>query len=122
LIANRGYSFFGRICSSSYVDAIFPVMLGLGLMTTAREPVTNIYHGVTAVDDYQWLEDATNPIVRDWTRHDGHCRPRHRFLVERSRGARSRYLRLSLSGTRRAHLALDVQIMKFAKMRARLQR
>ncbi len=35
---------------------------------TPREPVTNSYHGVTVVDDYQWLEAATNPAVRDWTR------------------------------------------------------
>ncbi len=35
---------------------------------TAIEPVTNIYHGVTVVDDYQWLETAANPAVRAWTR------------------------------------------------------
>ena len=34
----------------------------------AREPVTNIYHGIAVVDDYQWLENTTNPAVRDWTR------------------------------------------------------
>ena len=55
-------------------------MWGLGLATAAtgfaqlpaipaaREPVSNIYHGVAVVDDYQWLEDGTNPAVRDWTR------------------------------------------------------
>src|ERR1017187_10154848 len=64
----------------SRVRAVFPVMLGLGLaaasagfaplpaIPTAREPVTNIYHGVAVMDDYQWLEDGTNPTVRDWTR------------------------------------------------------
>ncbi len=35
---------------------------------TPREPVTNVYHGVQVVDDYQWLEDATNAAVREWTR------------------------------------------------------
>jgi prolyl oligopeptidase len=35
---------------------------------TPREPVTNTYHGVAVVDDYQWLEDWSNPAVRDWTR------------------------------------------------------
>ena len=65
---------------SSHIRAVFPVILGLSLVAasagfaqlpaipTAREPVTNIYHGVAVVDDYQWLEDAANPAVRDWTR------------------------------------------------------
>jgi len=68
------------MCFSSRIRAVFPVMLGLGLaaasagfaqlpaIPTAREPVTNIYHGVSVVDDYQWLEDAASPAVRDWTR------------------------------------------------------
>lgn len=40
----------------------------LPLVPTPREPMTNSYHGVTVVDDYQWLEVGTNPAVRDWTR------------------------------------------------------
>jgi prolyl oligopeptidase len=35
---------------------------------TMCEQVTNVYHGVAVEDDYQWLEDGTNPDVRDWTR------------------------------------------------------
>jgi prolyl oligopeptidase len=35
-----------------------------------REPVTNIYHGVAVVDDYQWLEDAPAPAVRQWTHEE----------------------------------------------------
>lgn len=34
----------------------------------SRAPVTNTYHGVQVVEDYQWLEAATNAAVRDWTR------------------------------------------------------
>ena len=34
----------------------------------ARQPVTNTYHGVIVVDDYQWLEEAAAPAVREWTR------------------------------------------------------
>src|ERR1017187_9723878 len=68
------------MCFSSRIRAVFPVMLGLGLaaasagfaslpaIPTAREPVTNTYHGVAVVDDSQWLEDGTNPAVRDWSR------------------------------------------------------
>jgi prolyl oligopeptidase len=33
-----------------------------------RQPVTNVYHGVAVVDDYQWLEEASAPAVREWTR------------------------------------------------------
>ena len=55
-------------------------MIGLGLtvatdgraqlptVPTARKPVTNTYPGQSVVDDYQWLEDAANPDVREWTR------------------------------------------------------
>ncbi len=35
---------------------------------TPRHPVTNYYHGVAVEDDYQWLENAADPAVRDWTR------------------------------------------------------
>jgi prolyl oligopeptidase len=35
---------------------------------TAIQPVTNTYHGVSVVDDYQWLEDASAPPVREWVR------------------------------------------------------
>ena len=37
-------------------------------VATIRQPVTNTYHGVVVVDDYQWLEEATAPQVREWTR------------------------------------------------------
>ncbi len=33
-----------------------------------RQPVTNVYHGAAVVDDYQWLEEASAPAVREWTR------------------------------------------------------
>jgi prolyl oligopeptidase len=40
----------------------------LPVVPAAREPVTNVYHGVAVVDDYQWLENASSPPVREWTR------------------------------------------------------
>jgi prolyl oligopeptidase len=33
-----------------------------------RQGVTNNYHGVAVADDYQWLEEASAPAVREWTR------------------------------------------------------
>jgi prolyl oligopeptidase len=37
-------------------------------VSTAVQPVTNSYHGVSVVDDYQWLEDASSSAVREWVR------------------------------------------------------
>src|SRR5689334_8928069 len=31
--------------------------------TTPRKPVTTAYHGTSITDDYQWLENGTNPVV-----------------------------------------------------------
>jgi prolyl oligopeptidase len=31
------------------------------------KPVTNTYHGVEVVDNYQWLENANDPAVKEWT-------------------------------------------------------
>jgi prolyl oligopeptidase len=34
---------------------------------TPRRPVVDAYHGVEVVDDYQWLEDGSDPEVRAWS-------------------------------------------------------
>jgi prolyl oligopeptidase len=34
---------------------------------TEKHPVTDEYHGVKVVDDYQWLEDGSSPKVKAWT-------------------------------------------------------
>jgi prolyl oligopeptidase len=39
---------------------------GLDYPPTAKHPVTEIYHGVTVVDDYRWLEDDASPDVKSW--------------------------------------------------------
>lgn len=59
-----------QACTSLLV-ASFPLTCleaELPLVPTPAQPVTNVYHGVTVVDDYQWLEDAAAPAVRQWTR------------------------------------------------------
>src|SRR5215475_4218084 len=33
----------------------------------SRQPVASQYHGQQITEDYQWLETATNPAVRQWT-------------------------------------------------------
>ena len=32
-----------------------------------KKPVTNEYHGVKVKDDYQWLENASDPAVKKWS-------------------------------------------------------
>ncbi|MEY2411105.1 MAG: prolyl oligopeptidase [Verrucomicrobiota bacterium] len=36
-------------------------------VSTPRKAVVNEYHGVKVTDNYQWLENAQAPAVRDWT-------------------------------------------------------
>ena len=42
---------------------------------TPKRPVTDEYHGVRVVDDYRWLEDLSDPEVKDWNvNQNGHTR------------------------------------------------
>src|SRR5512132_3734740 len=36
-------------------------------VSTPRKPVAHEYHGIKVTNDYEWLEAATNPAVRQWT-------------------------------------------------------
>src|SRR3954469_11635355 len=38
----------------------------LAAPVTEKKPVTNTYHGVAVVDDYQWLENFEDAEVRKW--------------------------------------------------------
>src|SRR6266446_6017206 len=59
-----------HLCRGGFI-AFLPLLVcaaSLPSVPAPREPSTNTYHGVAVVDDYQWLEDASAPAVRDWSR------------------------------------------------------
>src|SRR5215510_3385309 len=61
----------GLVCRASLLIVCSTLAVSAGPLPTvaaARQPVTNSYHGVMVVDDYQWLEEAAAPAVREWTR------------------------------------------------------
>ena len=35
---------------------------------TPKNPVSDVYHGTTVVDNYRWLEESGAPEVKEWTR------------------------------------------------------
>src|SRR3974390_1993356 len=41
---------------------------GLPAVPAMLQPLTNTYHGTFVVDNYQWMEDASAPAVKEWTR------------------------------------------------------
>src|SRR5438876_10441408 len=64
-----------RLILSQPATALAVVMLPLGLsaaslptVSTERQPVTNSYHTMVVADDYQWMEEAASPKVREWMR------------------------------------------------------
>jgi prolyl oligopeptidase len=65
----RSLNQIAAVCLTIFsIVAARTALAQLPTVPAAREPVTNVYHGVQVVDDYQWLEESTNAAVRDWTR------------------------------------------------------
>ena len=59
------------VSKAAFLFVLLPGLAGAADLPTVPaplQPVTNYYHGVAIVDDYQWLEDASTPMVRVWTR------------------------------------------------------
>jgi prolyl oligopeptidase len=51
---------------AAWLAAASPVFAAR-LPATPMIPVTNVYHGVEVVDNYQWLENADDPAVKQWS-------------------------------------------------------
>src|SRR3954470_8228642 len=48
------------------IGVLIMVVSAFAAPPTPKRPVTNVYHGVSVVDDYQWLENFDDPQVRKW--------------------------------------------------------
>lgn len=59
---------FTPFFAALFASALAGWSQSLPITPTRQHPVTNVYHGVTVVDNYQWLEDASSPDVREWMR------------------------------------------------------
>ena len=57
------------LCALGFVLAVASALAlaaGPDYPPTAKRPVTEVYHGVMAVDDYRWLEDDASTEVKGW--------------------------------------------------------
>jgi prolyl oligopeptidase len=50
-----------------FLLAVLSGCAALGPPQTAQIPVTNAYHGVEIIDEYQWLENWNDPQVQSWS-------------------------------------------------------
>lgn len=60
-----------RVPKSAFLAALLPQLALSAVLPSVPAPpqlATNFYHGTAVVDGYQWLEDASAPAVREWTR------------------------------------------------------
>jgi len=48
------------------LTAISACVIAADVPRTSKRPVTDIYHGISVVDDYRWLEDLKSSDVAKW--------------------------------------------------------
>ena len=69
-ISAFGFRVFWLAAAFFCTRLALPAADALPVVSTPRLPVTDSYHGVAIIDDYQWLENASAPQVREWTREE----------------------------------------------------
>ncbi|HEX7271026.1 MAG TPA: prolyl oligopeptidase family serine peptidase [Casimicrobiaceae bacterium] len=74
----RPFLLFLPSCVSLVVASSFAAAAGLDYPVTPKRPVTEVYHGVTVVDDYRWLEDDASQDVVRWVAEQNALT--HRYL------------------------------------------
>src|SRR6476620_8598501 len=53
---------------AAYVLAVTPIAAQMAPPPIAsKDPVADVYHGVSVVDEYRRLEDWSNPATREWS-------------------------------------------------------
>lgn len=54
-------------CVSLLVAGLWGAWLEGAPPATPKRPVSDVYHGVEVTEDYRWLEDWSDPAVREWS-------------------------------------------------------
>jgi prolyl oligopeptidase len=63
----HGLPRFGAVVAACLVSfAVGAAGAEFNYPPTPKRPVTEVFHGVSVVDDYRWLEDDASAEVKDW--------------------------------------------------------
>ena len=85
------------LCAAALGAASAVVAASPTLPPTPKRPVADVYHGVTVMDAYRWLEDGGDPAVRKWS--DAQNKRTHAILdAQPQRAAIAKRLRALYAG------------------------
>jgi prolyl oligopeptidase len=69
----------GKYHLSSILSVLLAGLLGCSSAiaqqppSTPKRQVEDVYHGVTVIDDYRWLENFADPEVKQWVAAENAC-------------------------------------------------